>query len=107
MARCVQLAHEKQSNLSYDLLQTVSQEVIGHSVSLTPDEVTKALDPENFVAVRGILGGPAPVETRRASARERQQEQDDEQWYQARQTHLETYPQRLRKAVQSFIPTVA
>jgi len=107
VARCVQRAHEKQSDLSYDLLQTVSQEIIGHPVGLTPDELRKALDPENFVAVRGILGGPAPVETRRAVARERQQEQDDEEWYRARATHLENYPQRLRKAVQSFIPTVA
>ena len=107
VARCVQLAHEKQSNLSYDLLQTVSQEIIGHPVGLTPDEVTKALDPENFVAVRRILGGPAPAETRRAADRERQQEQDDERWYRAKETHLENYSQRLRKAVQSFNPTVA
>ncbi|MCA1603671.1 MAG: argininosuccinate lyase, partial [Acidobacteria bacterium] len=107
VARCVQLAHERQVDLSCDLLQTVSREIINRSVNLTPDEVTKALDPENFVKVRGILGGPAPAETRRAVTLEREQEQDDEQWYETRQADLENYPQRLRTAVRSFIPTVA
>jgi len=107
VAKCVQLAHERQVDLSYDLLQTVSREIINRSVNLTPDEVTKALDPENFVKVRGILGGPAPAETRRAVTLEREHEQDDEQWHETRQSDLENYPQRLRTAVRSFIPTVA
>jgi argininosuccinate lyase len=92
--------------LSYDLLQTVARRIINRPVNLTPDEVTKALDPENFVAVRGILGGPAPRETRRAVVVERDQEKEDEQWYETRQAALQDYPQRLRTAVYSFIPTV-
>ncbi len=107
VARCVQLAHERQVDLSYDLLQMVAREIVNRSVSLTPEEVTKALDPENFVKVRGILGGPAPAETRRAVALEREQEQDDEQWHEARQADLQDYPERLRTAVRSFSPTVA
>jgi len=102
VARCVQLALETRGELSYDLLQTVAREIIDRPVSLTPDEVTKALDPENFVKVRGILGGPAPGETRRAVAFERDQEKDDEQWFKTRQAELENYPQRLRTAVHSF-----
>ena len=107
VARCVGLAHERQGELSYDLLQTVAREILGREVGLTPDEVKQALDPEHFVKVRGILGGPAPEETRRAAALERQQEQDDEQWHQARQTHLQNYPEQLRTAVRSFTSTVA
>ena len=105
VARCVQLALEARGQLSYDLLQTVAREIIDRPVSLTPDEVTKALDPENFVRVRGIFGGPAPEETRRAVAFERDQEKDDEQWYKTRQAELENYPQRLRTAVHSFSHT--
>ena len=107
VARCVQLAHERHLDLSYDLLQEVAREIINRPINVTIDQVTSALDPENFVKVRGILGGPAPAETRRAVALEREQEQDDEQWHERRQADLENYPQRLRTAVRSFTPTVA
>jgi argininosuccinate lyase len=107
VAGCVQRAIEKRVELSYDLLQTVAREIINRPVSLTPDEVSKALDPRNFINVRGILGGPAPEETRRAVAVERQNERDDEQWYKTRRAALESYPQRLRTAVDSLLHTVA
>ena len=107
VAGCVQRAIERRVELSYDLLQTVARGIINRSVSLTPDEVSKALDPRNFVNVRGILGGPAPEETRRAVAVERHNEKDDEQWFETRRAALESYPQRLRTVVDSLLHTVA
>jgi len=107
VAGCVQQAIERRVELSHDLLQTVARGIINRSVSLTPEEVSKALDPRNFVNVRGILGGPAPEETRRAVAVERDNEKDDEQWFETRQTALKGYPQRLRTVVDSLLHTVA
>jgi argininosuccinate lyase len=106
VASCVQLAQDRGVELSYDLLQTVARGIINRTVNLTADEVTKALDPENFVAVRGILGGPAPRETRRAVVLERDQENDDEQWYETCQAALKNYSQRLRTVADSFISTI-
>ncbi len=103
VASCVQLAQERQVRLSHDLLQTVARGIIDRPVNITPDEFTNALDPENFVQVRGIIGGPAPAETRRVAALAREQEKIDEQWYKTRLMALEDYPRRLRTAVCSFI----
>jgi argininosuccinate lyase len=103
VAGCVQLAHERQAELSYELLQSVATEMIGRPVNLSPAEVTRALDPQNFVEVRGVLGGPAPAETRRAAALEREREREDALWYASRHAALENYPQRLRAAVDSFM----
>jgi argininosuccinate lyase len=103
VAECVKRATEGRVELSFDLLQTVARGIINRSVSLTPDEVSKALDPRNFVNVRGILGGPAPEETRRAVAVERHSEKDDEQWFETRRAALESYPQRLRTVVDSLL----
>ncbi len=102
VAGCVRLALEDRVELSYELLQTVARGIINREVSLTPEDVTKALDPENFIEVRRIPGGPAPSETRRAAVLERKREQDDEQWYAKRKAALEDYPKRLRVAVDSF-----
>jgi argininosuccinate lyase len=107
VAECVQQAIEGRVELSHDLLQTVARGIINRSVSLTPEEVSKALDPRNFVNVRGILGGPAPEETRRAVAVERHNQKDDEEWIEMRQTALESYPQRLRTVVNSLLHTAA
>jgi argininosuccinate lyase len=107
VASCVQLAHQRQMELSYDLLQTVAGEMIGRPLDLTPDEVARALDPKNFVEVRGVLGGPAPAETRRAADFERELEKEDERWYAARKEALEAYPQYLRASVDSFMSTVS
>jgi argininosuccinate lyase len=103
VAGCVRQAHEAKMELSYDLLQTIAREVINRPVTLTPDELTKALDPQNFIEVRSIQGGTAPSETRRAAAIERKQEEDDEQWFAARNANLEEYPKNLRVAVDSFV----
>jgi argininosuccinate lyase len=103
VAGCVQLALQRQVELSYDLLQSVALEMIGRPVNLSPDEVTKALDPQNFVEVRGVLGGPAPLETRRAAALEREREKEYALWYALHHAALENYPQRLRAAVDSFL----
>ena len=106
VAGCVQRAIESQVELSYDLLQTVARTIIKRSVGLTPDEVSRALDPQNFVEVRVVLGGPAPEETRRAVAVERLKEKDDEQWFRARRAALDSYPQRLRTTVDAFVHRV-
>jgi argininosuccinate lyase len=103
VAGCVRLAHQRRVEVSYELLQSIALEMIGRPVNLSPEEVTRALDPQNFVAVRGVAGGPAPAETRRAAALEQEREQEDALWYAERQAAMENYPRRLRAAVDSFM----
>lgn len=105
VADFVRRAHEGGQQSPYELLQSASQEVIKRPLNLSLDEMTTALDPEHFVKVRNVLGGPAPQETRRAAAVERERERSDETWYEARLAVQENYPKLLRIAIDSFSQT--
>lgn len=92
----VRRALELGQGITYDLLQAAAQEATGGRLGLTPDDVRDALDPEHFVRIRSVLGGPAPEETRRALAAERAREADDEAWHAAKSDAMRLYSDRLR-----------
>jgi len=48
-----------------DTIKEISQRVLGYAVDLDQQALSKALDPQNFIFVREIIGGPAPKETER------------------------------------------
>jgi argininosuccinate lyase len=48
--------------------------------ALSQDEIERALDPEHFVRIRKIVGGPAPERTSEALARARERQKALEQW---------------------------
>lgn len=103
VADAVRRAIEVSGELNYEIMQEAARGVIGRELKLSRDEVAAALDPENFVRVRTIPGGPAPEETRRAAALERDRELDDEQWYRTRAGALDAYKARLGSAVQALL----
>ncbi|MGH9942746.1 MAG: argininosuccinate lyase [Pyrinomonadaceae bacterium] len=96
VARGVQMALADRQELTHELLQRAAGEVLGRPLDLTPEEVRAALDPEHFVRVRNVLGGPAPEETRRALAAERERERADEDWYTERTSALSRASEHLR-----------
>ncbi len=81
VAKAVELAIEGGQQLTPHLLQSVAEGVLGRSLCLTPDDILNALDPDEFVRHRTILGGPAPEETKRALDAERIRERTDSNWY--------------------------
>jgi argininosuccinate lyase len=52
--------------ISPELLDRAAEGVIGETLDLSADEVSRALDPVHFVEIRALPGGPAPEETNRA-----------------------------------------
>lgn len=78
---CVKIAGEGGTEITYEGLQNVAEEILGRQLSLTAAELETALSPKNFVAVRTIYGGTAPEETRRALTVERERERSDSRWY--------------------------
>ena len=50
------------------------------SFKLSREEIEKALDPEHFVRIRNIIGGPAPERTREALARAQDRHSALQQW---------------------------
>ena len=58
--------HGKKANdITPQIIADISEEILGRAIDLEVVEIEKALDPVNFVNVRTITGGPAPIETER------------------------------------------
>ena len=68
-------------------------------VEITDDELKMSLNPDNFVNVRRILGGPAPEETLRASEVERRKHHEHEAWYREKLRLLDNYKNVLEAAL--------
>jgi argininosuccinate lyase len=49
-------------------------------LGLTDAEILRALDPEHFVRIRNIIGGPAPEQTGNALTQAREKQRQMEQW---------------------------
>lgn len=72
-------ANKALRDLTLAELDAVAQSVTGEPTGLSESRLTQAVDPVHFVAVRSIIGGPAPAEMRRAlGAAERRRAQDEE-----------------------------
>jgi len=53
--------HEKLSDLTYDMVNSVAQNILKKPLTLTEAQFQKAVCPRNFIELRTILGGPAPL----------------------------------------------
>jgi len=99
VGNCV-AAIEQGSDVTYEILQKAANDVLGHELTLTADELAAAVSPENFVNIRTIYGGTAPSETKRALSVERGYETEDNTWYETRETGLTRSRENLDKIVQ-------
>jgi argininosuccinate lyase len=85
----------KNSRDEEELLQTILAEKLLDEATLR-----RALDPVNFVAIRGIVGGPAPEETARALQEAEQQLQGDLLQSASLRGKLDAAHRRLNSSVQ-------
>lgn len=81
----------KAEDITPAIIASISEEVLGRPIDLEAAEIAKALDPVNFVQVRAITGGPAPVETERML-------KDRKAGYEKDQQALAGYIKKLRDA---------
>ncbi|GAA3749257.1 argininosuccinate lyase [Terriglobus aquaticus] len=70
------------------LAQDVHQQAIAAGLTLALPELLQALDPEYFVAVRSIPGGPAAVALDPELDRAQAQQEHDEGWIDTERAHL-------------------
>jgi argininosuccinate lyase len=66
------------------------------ALALTDAEIERALDPEHFIRIRNIPGGPAPERTREALARALQEQRRIEAWMEEKAEHLKAARRSLR-----------
>ncbi|QMU96682.1 argininosuccinate lyase [Microbacterium esteraromaticum] len=73
----------------------VVTEVAGRDVSLTPEDFARALDADNFVAVRTSTGGAAPREVARMAHARQQTAEEFRQWRDDVRAHLDAVADEL------------
>jgi argininosuccinate lyase len=69
------------------------------SLRLTREEIGEALDPEHFVRIRTIVGGPAPERTAEALAEASAKQREIETWVEAKTALLDQAQAHLRQPV--------
>jgi len=99
VAKAVKDALAAKSEITHKILQTAAREITGGELLLTAEETARAMSAENFVSIRTIYGGTAPVETRRAWSVERKHEAADELWFSNRIELLENAAGALKTTV--------
>jgi argininosuccinate lyase len=71
------------------------------SLRLAPEEIEQALDPVHFIAIRNIVGGPAPERTAEALAQALSEQREIDAWIEAKSTLLDAAQAGLRQQVTS------
>jgi argininosuccinate lyase len=99
VAACVRQATAGDGVISHYQLRAAAAEVAGSDLSISAEELERALSAENFVAVRTVHGGPAPDETRRSHAGQRQLAEECKRWLHDRNGHLGGAAKNLRAEV--------
>ncbi|NLC32391.1 MAG: argininosuccinate lyase, partial [Clostridiales bacterium] len=90
---------QESQNITAQSLSDMARETIGRPLSLTAEYLQKALDPANFVAIRGITGGPALEEMLRMIA----SRADEPRHSKAILQQLQTAENRLQEDVLSLL----
>jgi argininosuccinate lyase len=102
VAHSVRAALAQKTDITHEIMQNAARDIIRRELSLMPQDVADAMNPQHFVNIRRIWGGPAPVETRRAWRVEKDLAEEQENWLQERETALRDYQEKLRAAVAGF-----
>jgi argininosuccinate lyase len=97
-ARLVKRAGRQGAGRLSEVLHDVSLEVLGRSVDMGDESLSRVLSPRHFVGVRTTPGGPAPGETARAIAASRLCLAEDDGWLKARIESLRAAEQMLKEA---------
>ena len=85
------------------MLQTAANEVLGHELDFTAEQMAQALDPEHFVAIRTVVGGVAPSATAELiDVLERDLVTYDQPWATDTETRLATADAKRAKAMQTI-----
>jgi argininosuccinate lyase len=81
-----------------DTLPRIAREIKNKNpaIGLTPQEIEQVLDPEHFVRVRSVVGGPAPEQTADALARARTAQQEIEAWIRSKTDLLDEARRKAR-----------
>ncbi len=81
--------------LTGEQVHAIARDVVGHDVSLSAEQLARALNADNFVAVRTSTGGAAPSEVARMAAARVATAAEFAAWLDATHQHLSSVDARL------------
>jgi argininosuccinate lyase len=94
---------ESINNLTLDILNKHAERIIGRKLNLTEEALKKALDPQHFVQIRTLEGGPSPERmTKTIEIREKEQQQL-QQWLKGKYQFLQTACRSIENIVKEWI----
>ena len=100
LARQVIAEHRTLATLPYESFAAAFHEVVGRAPAATAEEVRHFATPEHFIAVRTMLGGPAPAALAASLARYRRRLAEDTADLATYRARMAEGEQRLREAVE-------
>ncbi|MEK8131415.1 argininosuccinate lyase [Paenibacillus filicis] len=68
------------NEITLELVNRAARDVIGHDLSLDESMLQQALDPDYFVQIRSLPGGPSPKEINRVIQLRLEQHAEDQAW---------------------------
>lgn len=80
-----------------DALLVVAEEQLGRSLQTSRAMLIDALSPLHFVAVRQVIGGPAPNQVAAFLKRHKQIAMDDQRWAREKGRLLAAFPQKIEQ----------
>ena len=79
-------------------LERLAPETLGRALRKRSEVWVRALDPEYFVRIRNIAGGPAPETVKAQIAGAKKDQAEAHEWLAAKRALLENYPHLIRDA---------
>jgi argininosuccinate lyase len=77
-------------------MKGIAAEMLGRELSKPREIWMRALDPDYFISIRKIPGGPALEAVQAQIATARKEQAETQEWRDARRALLERYPQLIR-----------
>jgi argininosuccinate lyase len=79
-------------------IERLAPETLGRKLRKQGEVWQRALDPEHFVRVRKVAGGPAPEAVQKQIANAKKEQAEMQEWLDAKRALLEKYPGLIRGA---------
>ncbi|MGZ4824250.1 MAG: hypothetical protein ACXVZT_06480, partial [Terriglobales bacterium] len=79
-------------------VERLAPAILGRALSATREELLRALDADNFVRVRTVVGGPAPQAVNAQIDTARREQTHDSEWLVEKRQLLQRYPELIREA---------
>jgi len=94
-------------DITTEMVDGAAEKVIGKPLRMSQEDITRSLDPVNFVESHDVVGGPAPKEVRRVIGVRRERLAEARERQAQRKARLEKGDELLAKAVQEMIASAA